>query len=270
MGKRRTSAKEESSRACSERTAEKRSLKRKERASSDFYSGERNREAKDVNSKKERQKAVRKKVFRALTRVICFPFLLAKKIIRLKKKKKEVEREEEEEYIKEVTFSDTITIHTYVPKKNASQKITLKKITQSLPPASLEMANRIKGSSRETPLVKKILEKIDTKTQELEEIRKLLKIKPAVPEKKSKNKIITILGSYDNLTDSPDNRVEHKEEAVPRAPEKKSKKKREKTKKKIKKARKVVDTDLSDDNISSAAAKAYDTMVRRNMSFTPT
>lgn len=215
-----------------------------------------------------------KKVFRTIVRIICLPCrAIAKEISKRKKKaaeKKAAAQESEfecsSEYEKKVTFSETVTVHTYVPKRAQKIKISLKSLTNSHPPANLEIAKKVKGSSRETPLARKILEHLDQKVEDFEQIKKILKIRKKSTDKKPKSKIISILGKYTALSDSSDSQ----EQGHPSyKAEKTEKRKTKKTSKKKPVVSKKKQRPEYSDDLSSAASRAYDTMVRKARTKSP-
>ncbi|EIJ88756.1 hypothetical protein NEPAR06_1254 [Nematocida parisii] len=206
-----------------------------------------------------------KKIKLFLKKCVFFPYLLAKRI--LKSKKKKVKIEETEEYSsdlneKRVTFSDQVTVHTYVSKENLDHKITLSSITKSLPPVNLAMANKIKGTSRETPLVSKLLENLDKKVETLDALRAILAPKKKKHEKRSKNKIINILGGYAS-TDISESSAEYASRPSSKKPKESYSSKPQRRQKSHRKSKKQEEIESSEDNISSAATKAYDTIKRR-------
>ncbi|KAH9386367.1 uncharacterized protein NEMAJ01_1263 [Nematocida major] len=245
------------------------------RASLSSSSRKKSRQEGSSSTKEAIRKTMRKKALRVLTRIVSFPYILVQKALKLRNKKKQEKRKEKmlehdttsEETGRCVTFSDTVTVHMYAVRGQSKQKITLKKATKSLPPVCLDMANKIKGSSRETPLSRKVLETLEKRVEELEEVRRLLKTSGSLPEKRQKSRIINILGSY---TASPEEEERYSEESVHR-PEKKPKKQGLKAKKEAgsRPSKKAIEKTYSDDDLSSAATRAYDTMVRKDMSFTP-
>lgn len=217
------------------------------------------------------KKSTKKRIFSAIAKIILFPYkVIAKGLLRKKKKAPlQTEREEPEyalssEYGKRVTFSDMVAVHTYVPRRTQKTKISLKSMASSYPPASLDMAKKIKNSARETPLARRILENLDKKVEENEQIKRLLGIRKKSSGKKSKNKIITILGKYTALSDSPESQ---EQEHPPSKPEKKKSRKSSK-KKAAQLKKKKAQLEYSED-FSSAASRAYESMIRKDRTSTP-
>ncbi|KAI5159150.1 hypothetical protein NEAUS03_0063 [Nematocida ausubeli] len=219
-------------------------------------------------SRAKPKKNIAKKIKSLLVKCAIFPYSLAKLIF--KRKKKKVEKEETEctsDYIeKRVTFSDQIFVHTYTCQSSEKHKITLRSITKSLPPVNLEMANKIKGTSRETPLASKILQRLDKKVESLENVRNLLRKKAIFDEKRSKSKIINILGRYAH-SESSENDTESPYKPPAKLPKESSRTKNKTKKKASSKLKKRQELEMSDDSMSSAASHAYDTIIRKS---TPT
>jgi len=101
---------------------------------------------------------------------------------------------------KKVIFSSSQTLYTYPNKKSRCILFSIRKISDSYPPRNIENAMRLKGSSKETPLAKKVLANLEKRAQALHALKEILqpdKKKPKQkPQKAPKSKILSILDGY--------------------------------------------------------------------------
>lgn len=132
---------------------------------------------------------------------------------RSRKRSSKPEKEEALLEPKEVMFSDMCFIHTYPLKTKKGQFLSLKKISSSFPPKSMKGIEKLKGSSKETPLAKKVISAIEKNQSRLDTLRELLSPQKNHSEtekdkekhvhrasssshRKAKSRILNILDSY--------------------------------------------------------------------------
>ncbi|KAI5188577.1 hypothetical protein NECID01_0190 [Nematocida sp. AWRm77] len=150
-------------------------------------------------------RALCRKVLRGVSVLACY---------RSRKISSKSEKEEETLHMpKEVMFSDMCFIHTYPLKQKKGRFLSLKKISNSFPPKSMKGIEKLKGSSKETPLARKVISAIEKNQSRLDTLREILssRKKPSEKEKemgvfrpsssssshrKSKSHILNILDSY--------------------------------------------------------------------------
>ncbi|OAG31611.1 hypothetical protein NEDG_00086 [Nematocida displodere] len=152
---------------------------------------------------------------------------------------------------KKVSFSWEATIHMYPSKKKKRHALSLKRLSSSLPPKHAEAAMRLKGSSKETPLSRKILKTIEKKKSSLEALKDLLfsrKDESFEEPKRSKSKVMSILDGYSEASHS--DALEH---ASPAEPPKKASTKAKEKRRRSSKAKKR--DDLSEEETKSRREK---------------
>ncbi|KAI5181009.1 hypothetical protein NEOKW01_1250 [Nematocida sp. AWRm80] len=150
-----------------------------------------------------------KRALKTVFKIFSMPYRAMRVVIKKRKEKRALKKEtslstiepvkEVPIPVKSVTFSNIVSIHEYTTRIKRKTPFSLKPITDSFPPASMEIAERLKGSSKETPLARKILSRIPVKKSSVDKAREIL-----IPREKhriqfkerNKSRILSILDGY--------------------------------------------------------------------------
>lgn len=108
---------------------------------------------------------------------------------------------------KRVSFSPFASVYMYPawPARHR-RRLSLMQYANSLPPKKKDGAERLKGSSKETPLAKRVLERMEHKQTELDELKGVLfakkKMAMEYTRPRSRSRILSILDGYSDATQS--------------------------------------------------------------------